>query len=58
MLPRRSSSGITRRVAFDPDGHFFEPNDAAGAFLYRVTGRTARFVALWDDIGRKTGGEA
>ncbi|MFF0107318.1 bifunctional serine/threonine-protein kinase/ABC transporter substrate-binding protein [Streptomyces hirsutus] len=57
-LLRRPWQGITRRVAFDPDGHFFEANDDAGAFLYRVTGGTARFVARWDDIGREAGGEA
>ncbi|MFE9923771.1 hypothetical protein ACFYQA_19975 [Streptomyces sp. NPDC005774] len=57
-LLRRPWQGITRRIAFDADGHFFEPNDDAGAFLYRVTGRTARFVARWDDIGGETGGEA
>ncbi|MEU2599210.1 ABC transporter substrate-binding protein [Streptomyces hirsutus] len=57
-LLRRPWQGITRRVAFDPDGHFFEANDDAGAFLYRVIGKTARFVARWDDIGREAGGEA
>ncbi|MGY3200069.1 ABC transporter substrate-binding protein [Streptomyces sp. TE5632] len=56
-LLRRPWQGITRRVAFDPDGHFFEPNDDGGAFLYRVTGGSARFVARWDDIGEEAGGE-
>ncbi|SDD90997.1 bifunctional serine/threonine-protein kinase/ABC transporter substrate-binding protein [Streptomyces prasinopilosus] len=56
-LLRRPWQGITRRVAFDPDGHFFEANDDGGAFLYRVTGGSARFVARWDDIGGGTGGE-
>lgn len=52
-LLRRSWQGITRKVSYDPDSEFFEAQEDAGAFLYRVKDGTMRFVARADDI-RKT----
>ncbi|MFD3731975.1 hypothetical protein [Streptomyces sp. NPDC058632] len=57
-LLRRPWQGITRRVAFDPDGHFFESNDGGGASPHRVVDGSARFVARRDDIGGESDGEA
>ncbi|MGW4170729.1 bifunctional serine/threonine-protein kinase/ABC transporter substrate-binding protein [Streptomyces chartreusis] len=51
-LLRRSWQGITRKVSYDPDSEFFEAQEDAGAFLYRVKDRTMRFVARADDISR------
>ncbi|WP_432043124.1 hypothetical protein [Streptomyces cadmiisoli] len=51
-LLRRPWQGITRKVAFNAGGQFFEPDEDIGAFLYRVTDGQARFVARADDIGK------
>ncbi|MGW4869683.1 bifunctional serine/threonine-protein kinase/ABC transporter substrate-binding protein [Streptomyces chartreusis] len=51
-LLRRSWQGITRKVSYDPDSEFFEAQEDAGAFLYRVKARTMRFVARADDISK------
>nr|WP_252981137.1 ABC transporter substrate-binding protein [Streptomyces chartreusis] len=51
-LLRRSWQGITRKVSYDPDSEFFESQEDAGAFLYRVKDRTMRFVARADDISK------
>ncbi|MGW1541502.1 bifunctional serine/threonine-protein kinase/ABC transporter substrate-binding protein [Streptomyces sp. NPDC002309] len=53
-LLRRPWQGITRKVAFNAGGQFFEPPEDGGAFLYRVTDGGARFVARADDIGKAT----
>ncbi|KUJ35922.1 hypothetical protein AB0N87_38560 [Streptomyces sp. NPDC093228] len=53
-LLRHSWQGITRRISYDPDSQFFEAVEDAGAFLYRVTDHTLRFVSRADDIGRTT----
>ncbi|MFE5813249.1 bifunctional serine/threonine-protein kinase/ABC transporter substrate-binding protein [Streptomyces sp. NPDC056479] len=53
-LLRRPWQGITRKVSYDADSEFFEAQEDAGAFLYRVTDRTIRFVARADDIGKPT----
>lgn len=51
-LLRRSWQGITRKVSYDPDSEFFEAQEDAGAFLYRVKDGTMRFVARADDISK------
>ncbi|MER5842557.1 hypothetical protein [Streptomyces prasinus] len=33
------------------------PGEDVGAFLHRVTGGSARFVARRDDMGEETGGD-
>lgn len=53
-LLRRPWQGITRKIAFNAGGQFFDPPDDGGAFLYRVTNGRARFVARADDIGKAT----
>ncbi|MFE6358702.1 bifunctional serine/threonine-protein kinase/ABC transporter substrate-binding protein [Streptomyces sp. NPDC057806] len=54
-LLRRPWQGITRTFSYDADNEFFQAHDDAGAFLYRVTDRTVRFVSRADDIGRAKG---
>lgn len=51
-LLRRSWQGITRKVSYDPDSEFFEAQEDAGAFLYRVKDGTMRYVARADDISK------
>ncbi|WP_405594237.1 bifunctional serine/threonine-protein kinase/ABC transporter substrate-binding protein [Streptomyces sp. NBC_01092] len=51
-LLRSPWQGITRRVSYDADSEFFHALEDSGAFLYRVTDRTLRFVGRADDIGR------
>lgn len=51
-LLRRPWQGITRKVSYDADSEFFEAQEDAGAFLYRVRDHAIRFVARADDIGR------
>jgi hypothetical protein len=41
-------------MSFDADSQFFLTGDDSGRFLFRVTGRAARFVTRSDDIGKKT----
>ncbi|MGW5973373.1 hypothetical protein [Streptomyces sp. NPDC055185] len=53
---RSAAAAFIRELAVRPD-LFFEANDDGGAFLYRVTGGSARFAARWDDIGEEAGGE-
>ncbi|GGW97979.1 hypothetical protein GCM10010297_19430 [Streptomyces malachitofuscus] len=52
-LMRRPWQGITRRIAYHAGGQFYDTDRDGGAFLYRVTGGAARFVARADDIGRE-----
>ncbi|MFI1422154.1 ABC transporter substrate-binding protein [Streptomyces sp. NPDC020731] len=52
-LLRRPWQGITRRIAYNPGGPFYDTDRDGGGFLYRVTHGAARFVARADDIGRR-----
>ncbi|MFD7686854.1 ABC transporter substrate-binding protein [Streptomyces sp. NPDC059781] len=53
-LLRRPRQGITRRFSYDPGGQFFDAAEDGGAFLHRISGGAARFIARADDIGRRT----
>jgi ABC-type branched-subunit amino acid transport system substrate-binding protein len=50
-LLRAPWQGITRRFSYDPGGQFYDANRDGGAFLYRIGGGAAHFVARVDDIG-------
>lgn len=56
-LLRHPWQGLTRKVSYDADNEFFVAREDAGAFLYRVTDHTVRFVSRADDIagGRVSG---
>ncbi|MGW4762088.1 bifunctional serine/threonine-protein kinase/ABC transporter substrate-binding protein [Streptomyces pseudogriseolus] len=50
-LLRAPWQGITRRFSYDPGGQFYDADRDGGAFLYRISGGAAHFVARADDIG-------
>ncbi|WP_030866819.1 ABC transporter substrate-binding protein [Streptomyces sp. NRRL S-37] len=50
-LLRAPWQGITRRFSYDPGGQFYAADRDGGAFLYRIGGGAAHFVARADDIG-------
>lgn len=41
-------------MSFHATLQYFQVGDDSGGFLFRVTGRAARFVTRSDDIGKKT----
>ncbi|MFD8817811.1 bifunctional serine/threonine-protein kinase/ABC transporter substrate-binding protein [Streptomyces sp. NPDC059627] len=52
-LLRRPWQGITRRYSYESQDQYLETGQDGGWFLYRVEDGGARFVARYDDIGKK-----
>ncbi|MFF7467781.1 ABC transporter substrate-binding protein [Streptomyces sp. NPDC008092] len=53
-LLRKPWQGITRRYSYESQVQYLETGQDGGWFLYRVEDGRARFVARYDDIGKKT----
>ncbi|MER7187932.1 ABC transporter substrate-binding protein, partial [Streptomyces hyaluromycini] len=52
-LLRKPWQGITRRYSYESQSQYLETGQDGGWFLYRVEDGRARFVARYDDIGKK-----
>ncbi|WP_217548063.1 bifunctional serine/threonine-protein kinase/ABC transporter substrate-binding protein [Streptomyces sp. GbtcB6] len=52
-LLRKPWQGITRRYSYESQSQYLETGQDGGWFLYRVEDGGARFVARYDDIGKK-----